>query len=166
MLSITMECRTYNRSVNQRWLMEIVMSCFHLWRRYVATRIAFRNGKTAPVFPSPEHIYLEQWVVLRTSLIVKQVKYLHAKDKYAILVQSRALRAWKGMMRGILGNKEFEDAVKAKKTVAIEFYELNVKRRIVFAWNQVARNHRKDLRRIKRCYLAWYYFNKRHVFSC
>ena len=140
--------------------MEIVLACFHLWRRYIATKIAFRNGKTAPVFPSPEHIYLEQWVILRTSLIVKQVKYLHAKEKFAILVQSRAIRAWKGLMKGILGNKEYEDAVKAKKTVAIEFYELHVKKRIVYAWNQVARNHRRDLRRIKRCYLAWFRWSR------
>jgi hypothetical protein len=108
------------------------------------------------VFPSPEHIYLEQWVVLRTSMIVKQVKYLHAQEKYVKLIEMRAWRAWKGLMKGILGNKEYEDAIRAKKSVATEHYEMHIKKGVLSAWNLVVRNHRKDFKLIKRCFLAWY----------
>ena len=143
--------RTSNRTSNPKWRMEICTNVFQMWRRYTATKVAFRSGKIAPLFSPPEFVYLDAWFKLRTALMIKQVKCIDALKKYKMLLQMRAWRLWKKEVVGLIGSVEQF----SKVSLAIEHYEHTLVFNVLWAWNSVARNHRKDYQRLKRTYLAW-----------
>lgn len=146
--------RSYDSIMNPKWLLEIKTTIFHLWRRYTALRAAIRQGKAAPAFSSPDDLYIEQWGSLRAAIIVKHMVNSAVNGRAKKLTLHRSIQAWVVVCRNLGVGKEREKMIQSYLTLANQHYEFNLLFKIMRLWNQVVRNHGKDFKRMKRCFLA------------
>jgi hypothetical protein len=88
--------RSFRRTATTMWTKEMVMITFHLWRRYVAVTLSYRNAIPDPVFKSP---LIPQWNEYLKELTKKRIKKQRAQYAGQKLLIMRTFGTWKEAMQ-------------------------------------------------------------------
>jgi hypothetical protein len=138
--------RMMRKTRGPMWSKEMTLLFFHMWRRYVAVRTAYRRGEPDPVFKTP---YIHQWTIYLQQLTMSRIYKRRALENGKQLILMRSVRRWKFMMA--------EDRSKPKDPIATArlYYRRKLCVKLFQGWFGCVREKGKIMRNREKYFLAW-----------
>eukprot|EP01035_Chromulina_nebulosa_P017963 gene17963-23593_t len=146
------------RSRGPLWMKEAVLVCFHMWRRFIALKIANRKGLPDPTFSVP---YLPQWTKLLKTLLY----YRSKKQRAALAAAELKLRQWFSRWMKVLKSPNREIPFSPDE-LATRHYSQVLCKKIISAWYRTIRANGKVFRKRNTYFHAWADWNARRLTMC
>ena len=151
--------RMVRRTKGVLYSKEAVLVCFHLWKRYVAVRIAYRREELDPFFSQP---LIPQWNTLYQLIIVQRIRKKRAAGLGQRLIALRTWKRWRNMM-----TMDKSQMLNPQQRADIHYSQF-LSRCVIRGWFDVIRERGCNVRRRNKIFHMWANWapNKRRMRTC
>lgn len=138
--------RMVRRTKGVLYSKEAVLVCYHLWKRYVAVRIAYRREELDPFFAQP---LIPQWNTLYQLIVVQRIRKKRAAELGQRLIALRTWKRWRNMM-----TMDKSQMLNPQQRADIH-YSSYLSRCVLTGWFEVIRERGRNVRRRNKIFYMW-----------